>query len=422
MMNRYKKYFKSIKAVEGYLNLKQKQIETYCTENNIEIKDWYFTIENRKIMREILWHIEEHSKLLLEIPITEQFWSLYRYIKLQEKARANFPIIKSNNDTDLIKKIPDLARYAKYCIGIYGHFLGRLDIKKNLRSFLTGKTNKEIFLAYSQIPEENLLFLKGSSYLYLPAHAIVAEPERKAFLVIIRGTGAAFDFISDLDSQDEIFSYKGVTGKVHSGMFKAAGRLSESLKPRLLECLAENPDYEIILIGHSLGAGCASVLTLFWLADSDLNKFQIKCFGYANPSIMSKECNQLLRGKVLSCAYGNDYITRLSFGSIIDICDALCYIYQHNSKMDIPDLYQRILEKCNNEKTYPAGDVLHIYRKDIHSDARRIVGGFDDPVLTAGFVPNDYYGTIIFASDMFTDHYATRYEKALIALVETHFK
>ena len=53
-----------------------------------------------------------------------------------------------------------------------------------------------------------------------------------------------------------------VTGLVHSGIFLCAQNLSIEIKPRILKCFENYPDYSLYIVGHSLGAGCTALLTL----------------------------------------------------------------------------------------------------------------------------------------------------------------
>ena len=51
-------------------------------------------------------------------------------------------------------------------------------------------------------------------------------------------------------------------GFVHSGMRDQANEVIVLLKPQIDNLLIHYPDYSIVLTGHSLGAGAASIATL----------------------------------------------------------------------------------------------------------------------------------------------------------------
>ena len=57
----------------------------------------------------------------------------------------------------------------------------------------------------------------------------------------------------------------GYDGFVHSGMLNSAQKISKSpVKQAVIEALNKYPTYSLILCGHSLGGGVASLLTLLW--------------------------------------------------------------------------------------------------------------------------------------------------------------
>lgn len=65
----------------------------------------------------------------------------------------------------------------------------------------------------------------------------------------------------------------GYDGLVHSGMLKSAKKLSNSpVKQAVIEALKKYPTYSLVLCGHSLGGGVASVLTLLWSCQTTDNE------------------------------------------------------------------------------------------------------------------------------------------------------
>lgn len=422
--SKYKKDRKDFRYIEKFLTVQQVALENECREKGIEIDSWVFSIENRKIIREVMLFIEENMKFIIEIPITEQYFCLVNYIKEQEKVRGKLWDLNVEYPEELIRKIPEMAEYAKYCVGIYGHYMGRVSIKKHLKSILTGLSNKEVFMKYTNTSVKSLVYSKGNSYMHLPGHAVIVSDEKKAILVVIRGTKSFFDCIADLNSEYTKYTTRGITGNLHSGIYKSSLNLGNTLKPIILQHLSSYPDYEIVILGHSLGAGCAGLLSLIWLDDEDINKFPIKCYAYAPPSVISENLNQLLKGTVISCTNKDDIVPRLSLGSILDLCNIIEFLYKQDLSISCDDLYEKIQKMCRAEKIYPPGDVFQIFDEsdiEIKDDGDIKRGKRECREFGAGFVRNDFYGNILFSRNMLFDHEAPAYEEALKKFVGKYF-
>lgn len=110
----------------------------------------------------------------------------------------------------------------------------------------------------------------------------------------------SFDYMYDLDTQ--IYSPLTIGefcgGEGHSEMATMAERVWSVAGPRVAKLLQENEGYELILTGHSLGAGTACLLNILLhnsrvkedKADSTMDivqKHRIRCFAYAAPPVFT---------------------------------------------------------------------------------------------------------------------------------------
>jgi hypothetical protein len=159
---------------------------------------------------------------------------------------------------------------------------------------------------------------------------IVADTEKKALVVIIRGTMSVFDCLTDLNGEYEDYTMRNyengevlAVGKVHKGIMQGAVNISESAKPHVLAFLAEHPDYQLVITGHSLGGGSTGLLALYWYSDPDIMKYGFKAYALAPPCTNSQEFTPFLKTCCVSCAYGNDIVARVSLGTIRDLCEML---------------------------------------------------------------------------------------------------
>eukprot|EP01070_Trichotokara_eunicae_P008452 Trichotokara_eunicae@DN5762_c0_g1_i3.p1 len=100
-------------------------------------------------------------------------------------------------------------------------------------------------------------FVTEKSKPLCPAHCILLNKSENEVVVSIRGTHRMEDLLTDILCDDS---------KVrHVGIDKSAQTLVVELTPKLTELKKLHPEMQTLLItGHSLGAGTASLLTMYW--------------------------------------------------------------------------------------------------------------------------------------------------------------
>jgi len=145
-------------------------------------------------------------------------------------------------------------------------------------------------------------------YLALADSDSSSSPEKEV-LLCIRGTYSAEDVFTDLLAVGSSF---GETGhKAHAGIAKAAGFLSAKFGT-LLRALYD-AGLTVTLVGHSLGAGVASLLALF-LHQQGLEPGRLRCLAYEPPACMDLPLAQAC-GKdnlVMSLVTRDDLVPRMS--------------------------------------------------------------------------------------------------------------
>ena len=115
------------------------------------------------------------------------------------------------------------------------------------------------------------------------SHTTVDHEHRKVVLSI-RGTFSLEEIVLDVAA----FSKEFCGGEAHSEMATMAERVWTVAGPKVRNVLEENPGYELILTGHSLGAGAACLVTIFVQNKRLLPREQkIRCFAYASPPVFT---------------------------------------------------------------------------------------------------------------------------------------
>ncbi|KAG8682595.1 hypothetical protein FRC08_014867 [Ceratobasidium sp. 394] len=145
-------------------------------------------------------------------------------------------------------------------------------------------------------------------------------------------------FGSKSASEDEKQPEEDEPHLVHGGMLKTAELMGLPGKPvhtATANALRANRGYELVLTGHSLGAGVASLLALIWADPStgltvrrsglpSHRRVTAYCFG--PPCVMSPRLSKLAKSIVTSFVYSHDIVSTLSLGSVRDMQRAAAWL------------------------------------------------------------------------------------------------
>ncbi|KAJ7340221.1 hypothetical protein OS493_002953 [Desmophyllum pertusum] len=123
------------------------------------------------------------------------------------------------------------------------------------------------------------------------------------------------DALTDLTGQQEELNIEGAeTCHAHKGILRCARYVKSVLEKReLLQCAFSRAgeDYRLVIVGHSLGAGTASLLAvLLKPAYPDLI-----CFAYSNPSVLSAPATPYCEDFIVSVVLGKDAVPRMGVKS-----------------------------------------------------------------------------------------------------------
>lgn len=130
-------------------------------------------------------------------------------------------------------------------------------------------------------------------------------------------------------------------GLAHSGIFIAGIEMFRKLAPKLEKIFEKlnDPDYNLIVTGHSLGGGMTLMMVLLLLIhplkyfkvnffrkffclklfkDVDVRR-KIRGYTFGAPPVFSKELKPLFEGVIFNVINEYDLVPRLSFGTIKDV-------------------------------------------------------------------------------------------------------
>lgn len=149
---------------------------------------------------------------------------------------------------------------------------------------------------------------------------VALDHKTEAILVAVRGTLSLEDVLTDLSAECECLHTEGVQGECfsHKGITQAAQYIYERLinDGILNQAFTIAPEYRLVIIGHSLGAGAASLLAIMLR-----NSFPtLKCYAFSPPGgLLSKGLADYSKNFIISIIVGKDLVPRLSMPNMEDL-------------------------------------------------------------------------------------------------------
>ncbi|KAI5119748.1 hypothetical protein M0805_004080 [Coniferiporia weirii] len=272
------------------------------------------------------------------------------------------------------------------------------------------------------------------------------------------------------DSEEE-----GETYDVHGGILRMSRVMGAKGKPLHLavrRALYRNKGYELILTGHSLGAGVAALLALTWANPETCLTVRssgfpvgrkVSAYCFAPPCLVSPALSTLSNKLITSFVYSHDIVSRLSLGSVRDMNRVASWLCEANNGQagkiakksgkqegytavtkramkwhagygspDDPDWFLSVRKTLEANMVmadlFPAGRVLWAIRDgDLHPSHRLSPGTSSGEPSSS--VPADkvrlfevldvekMFGQIVFARDMLSSHLPHQYDRVLHELL-----
>ncbi|KAG1682224.1 Sn1-specific diacylglycerol lipase beta [Nymphon striatum] len=224
--------------------------------------------------------------------------------------------------------------YIKYAVGSYGwpmfmyenFFCGLCRLWPNIRCCSCFNPNETIMndnccmchmAAVRQITGaqcEDFLHVTFVNHIYETPFYIVCDHETQSIVVSVRGTISMNDVLTNFSVEGGVVEIDESSEKLcaHSGMLKAAQMIKQKLMN--LELLSQAfqlyPEYNLVITGHSLGAGTASILAILLRPDYP----NLQCFAFSPPGCLFNESlYKLSKNIIMSIVVGDDLIISVSW-------------------------------------------------------------------------------------------------------------
>jgi len=340
------------------------------------------------------------------------------------------------------KSIRKWDRLMHFCAASYGHSMLRLQglISRNAPV----SSLEETIMLMSGVDRDDIVYSSaGTGKVYDPSHFVCVDHETEAILVVIRGTMHLADLLIDLVCESVMFKVSSMDGddgfqlqvngeqdaeeeekqeidcktflegRAHRGFLIAAKRMARELHDIVDDALAEFPDYRLVVTGHSMGGGIATLLTLLWAHADAFPDSDLHCFAFGAPCSLCKDLAQssFVKKRVTSLVVGDDFVSRLSFSTVSEVNRAI-WLFD-GAGLDLTDeekrnIYESFERDLPENKLFAAGtcwllDAEEFNHNPVEIDPRDLLHAleFSDTFLTA-HLPLRYLRAISNA-----DHFST---------------
>ncbi|KAK4459389.1 putative lipase [Cladorrhinum samala] len=291
----------------------------------------------------------------------------------------------------------NITRYMRFASASYGsNFLRVLGIAKEmpiLRALDDTHHELRCFAHHTESETDSILLCSfvdaqggsdgtGSTNTGVPlVHYISLDHESKAVVLACRGTLGFEDVLADMTCDYDDLIWRGKSYKVHKGVHASAKRLLYGGDGKVLnilkKALENNPDYGLVLTGHSLGGAVTALLGVMLSEPTQGSSFvtsadphtkllgdgvtptsapanvclpsgrPVHVFAYGPPSTMSASLSKATRGLITSIVNGNDLVPYLSLGVLHDF-QAISLAFKTDNNKAKEEVRQRILNALQN--------------------------------------------------------------------------
>uniref|UniRef100_A0A6Q2Z7A6 Diacylglycerol lipase-beta n=1 Tax=Esox lucius TaxID=8010 RepID=A0A6Q2Z7A6_ESOLU len=189
----------------------------------------------------------------------------------------------------------------------------------------------------------DFIYVSFHNQIYEIPFFVALDHKREAVLVAVRGTLSLRVRLLNhsLPHIDLSILYLTQSLVMYMGMSQAAGYIYKKLinDGILNQAFTIAPEYKLVITGHSLGAGTASLLAILLRSSFPT----LRCYAFSPPGgLMSKALADYSRDFVVSVVLGKDLVPRLSYPNMEDLKRRILKMVSNCNKPK----YRILLQAC----------------------------------------------------------------------------
>ena len=197
----------------------------------------------------------------------------------------------------------------------------------------------------TEVDEEDIVYASFENSLFKVPFVVCLDHEMKAVVISFRGTLSFSDVVTDLTANMQPMELPDFPNfLVHKGMLKTVQWVIEELKKeeRLKKAFKNQASsYKLVIVGHSLGSGCACILGILLREEYP----DLKCYCYSPTGALLNEAAAIFTEDfVTSITLGNDLVARMNFPNIKKLRGDLVNILESCHKPKCQLLAEGLLE------------------------------------------------------------------------------
>ena len=205
-------------------------------------------------------------------------------------------------------------------------------------------------LEMANIDEEQIVYCSFRNDLYCIPFYVAMDYDNEAVVVALRGTLSLHDIVTDMVAVEEEIEVDGNLDSslcAHKGILHTARWVQGVLRDKeILEtAFSRGPNFKLIVVGHSLGAGCAAVLAML-LRQHYPN---LHCFAYSPPGCLNEPAASYTKQFVTSVTLGKDLVARFGLATAFSLKSDIVAMLQNCRKPKYRILLEGVVEtlsKC----------------------------------------------------------------------------